>query len=114
MRYDGKAWHSAPAPPLAASNLNAGLVLLSDTLDADGLLAATLTSDNLVHVAQWNPKAGWNNAFDASMAVNGVPTPVQHISGTPCGTAHPLLFWTQNAKAPFDLYVADAYGLFAR
>lgn len=113
MRFDGASWHPAPAPHLAASNLNAGLVLLSDTLDTDGLLAATLTSDNLVHVERWTPKSGWSRSFDASPVVNGVTTPVQHLSGTPCGTAHPLLFWTQNAKAPYDLYVADAYPMFA-
>jgi hypothetical protein len=93
--YDGGvAWSTGQiVPPVQQSPFNQGVVLVSDTNPAHGLLLAVLGIDEVtIWVTVWDPVAvnwgGWQ-----ALATDGASK--SSLAGSGCGTPYPMLFWSE-------------------
>lgn len=103
--YDGNAWAQGGVPPMVASASNTGVVLVSDENPADGMLLATIATDNSIHISKWTASGGWT-------ALTTIPGSAQRqsLAGTGCGSRHPALFWTEGT-GPYTLMQSDVSAL---
>jgi hypothetical protein len=104
--YDGTQWAPLAAPADVSSPFNGGLVLVSDTTPAHGMLLFVLGADRTtIYAAKWDPAAG---SWLEWRAFPGATTKA-YLAGSGCGSAHPMLFWSE-AGSPQIIAGADVSG----
>jgi hypothetical protein len=96
-RFDGHAWGNIDAPPAASSVSNTGVVLLSGTDPAKGMLLVSIDSlDGHLDLGKWTAAGGWASAMQ-------IPAPSSNVrlslAGSGCGSIRPTIFWTERASA---------------
>jgi hypothetical protein len=105
--YGGSSWQATAAVPAPVSSQeNTGVVLVSGEDPAAGLLLATLGSDNALSVYKLPSGGTWSLVLTLPGSVQR-----QSLGGSGCGSAHPIVFWTEGASPPFNVMKADLAGL---
>jgi len=104
--YQGAGWQAAAsAPPTSASVSNTGVVLLSNASASNGMLLVTLGIDGSLNLARWT-SSGWSTL--GSIAGDGNVR--QSLAGSGCGSAHPMLFWTETVGTVNTIESLDLSG----
>jgi hypothetical protein len=100
----GATWQATAFPPMTLTSYsNTGVVLLSDANPADGLLMGVIGTDNAVNIFK-RTVGGWS-----ASPVAVIPGSVARhsLAGSGCLSAHPVVFWTEGAQAPFTVMSMD-------
>jgi hypothetical protein len=104
--YNGSSWQTESPPAPLTSPLNQGAVLISDATPSDGMLAFVVgTNGTSIDVAHWTSTGGWSSW--SSIPRQGTIT---GLTGSGCGSATPLLFWTEFTST-FHVMEADVTSL---
>jgi hypothetical protein len=94
----GDVWVAdASAPVSMYSPFNDGLVLVSDADPSHGMLAAIIGDDNVtIYYSLWSAGTG---LWSAWQVLPTDPSQKSWIAGSGCGSASPMLFWTEPGAA---------------
>jgi hypothetical protein len=103
--YNGASWSQGGVPPMVSSGSNTGVVLVSGANPANGMLLASIASDNSIQLAKWTSSSGWSALPPIAGSAQR-----QSLAGTGCGSARAALFWTEGTS-PYTLMVADVTAL---